>query len=140
MKKFSLLLCCFVALLVSQKVWADATLSDGNKTLTITTTAAGQVSGFVTTLNPDKSIITKIVLVGKFNSSDLAAIAQDNGFNQVTTVDMSSAYFYKTYSSSNNYYLYTSGEPTAENPTEGSKAISGSPVNSCVYPYIIDSL
>lgn len=112
MKKFSLLLCCFVALLVSQKVWAGAVLSEEDHTLTITTSAAGQVSDMVSSLtSAQKAAITKIVLIGEFNSSDLEVI-KTNGddYSVVTTVDMSEAQFVRS-GSSNDYQLFhTSGD------------------------------
>lgn len=92
MKKFTLLLClCFVALLLSQKVMADAVLSNNGATLTITTNAAGQISGFVSSFTSDqKSAVTTIVLDGVFNSDDLNSISTNSGFNSVTlTVSVS---------------------------------------------------
>lgn len=92
MKKFTLLLClCFVALLLSQKVMANAVLSNNGATLTITTNAAGQVSGFVSSFNSDqKSAVTTIVLDGVFNSDDLNSISTNSGFSSVTlTVSVS---------------------------------------------------
>lgn len=93
--------------MVPQSMMADANLSDGSKTITITTTAAGQVSDMVSSLtSAQKAAITKIVLNGKFNSSDLAAIQSSEGFSAVETVDMSEAQFVKTASNSNNYQLF----------------------------------
>lgn len=104
MKKFSLLLCCFVALLVSQKVMADADFSDYDydnevyRTLTISTSTAGQVSDMVSALTSEqKAAITKIVFDGKFSSADLSAVSNASGFTAVNTVDMSLAKFTKTY-------------------------------------------
>lgn len=122
MKKFSLLLClCLAALMVPQRVWADdnPAFSDDDKTMTITTTASGQVSGLVSSLSSDKkSGVTKIVLNGTFSATDLEQIQYSRGFDHVTTVDMSEARFSSsvTYESSD-WYLYHSAEnlPTTAN-------------------------
>ncbi len=84
--------------MLPQSVWADAVLT--GTTLTITTTAAGQVSGAVSSLSGDqKAAVKTIVLIGKFNSDDLVAIKGNDGsgtsgaFTGVTTVDMADAKF-----------------------------------------------
>ena len=87
---------------------ADAVLSDGDKTLTITTTAPGQVSSMVSELSltsEQKAAITKIVLDGKFYGSDVEILSADNGFTAVTTVDMSHAKYISS-SGSGNPRLY----------------------------------
>ena len=129
MKKLFLLLVVAVAAMLPQVTWADAVLSDNDKTLTITTTAAGQVSGYVASLT-NKSAITKIVLIGKFNENDLNAIKGDDGgdFTGVTEVDMAEAKFVFTNSSNSvpsqaSYILYNSAVPASGN--NGTRAIVG---------------
>lgn len=134
MKKFSLLLCCFVALLVSQRALAQAVLSDNNKTLTITTDASGQVSDKISAMSPaltseQKAAIMKIVLNGKFNSADLGAISNASGFTGVVEVDMKEARIVSTESWGNNTNLKFHNETEAENftpkPSIGTKAVIG---------------
>ena len=126
MKKTTLLLCLFMAsVLMPQSVWAQvvypsAMLNDG--VLTIQTDQAGTLTNDL--VNGYKAANT-IVLVGKFSSADLEVINQNNGFNQVTTVDMSNAMFESNNSTSNLYFMYNSGDPSHNSPTVGSKALSG---------------
>ena len=107
MKKTTLLLCLFMAsVMMPQSVWADAVLSNEGKTITITTTASGQVSSMVSPLTSDqKAAINKIVLDGKFTSSDLEAIQSGSGFGSVTEVDMSAAQF--VYSTNGSIKLFS---------------------------------
>ena len=56
-----------------------------------------------------KSTITKIILNGKFNDTDLSALSNASGFSVVATVDMSEAQFVK-YGSSNEYQLFHTEE------------------------------
>lgn len=109
--------------------------------LTITSSAATSLRDYMQTLNSEANYsgddsgeiakkaaaltklssmkaCSKIVLDGKFNSDDLSKIANDQGFNNVTEVDMSEARFSSsvTYESSD-WYLYHSAEnlPTTAN-------------------------
>ena len=130
MKKFALLLCVsMAALMVPQKVWADGITPNppSGTEITITTSSPGQVSSLLTTYytNNDyfktndevngekvstwKSTITKIILNGKFNDTDLSALSNASGFSVVATVDMSEAQFVK-YGSSNEYQLFHTEE------------------------------
>ena len=127
MKKFALLLCVsMAALMVPQRVTADALLSDGGNTITITTTASGQVSGYISSLTSEqKAAIKTIVLSGKFNTSDLEAIQSSAGFSVVETVDMSEAKFVQATggSSSANRKLFRSSASGSANI--GDKAYVG---------------
>ena len=127
-----------MALLVSQKVWADSvvfsptnlTITIDGTSLTIESTSAGALKSFMDA-NSDEHIATmktctSLVFSGKFNSTDLGAVSNGAGFNSVTTVDMSEAKFTKTYDSStppSSYLRYD---------VEGSLP-SGTPEN----PYVI---
>lgn len=94
--------------------WANAVLSDDDKTLTITTSASGEVSNMVSSLQ-NKGGITKIVLVGKFSSNDLDAIKRDNGFNGVKIIDMSQAEFPKQAGGNTSYNVYATLPETSNN-------------------------
>lgn len=127
--------------MLPQSVWAGAVLS--GTTLTITTTEPGKVSEYVAALKindaaltpEQKAAITKIVLIGKFNESDLAAIKGNDGsgspgaFTNVTEVDMADARFVITNSTPTqaDYKLYASafdvGNPVSG--TAGDRAIFG---------------
>ena len=108
MKKIYLLVICLVALLMPQFAYAQAVLN--NDTLTVTTTQPGQVSGYVSGLTSEqKTSVTSIVLIGKFNEGDLQAIQNSQGYTAVTTVDMSEAKFVTTVSGyTSNYKLFQS--------------------------------
>lgn len=126
MKKTTLLLCLFMAsVMMPQLALSETTVSLENGVLTITSTEAGKLSGNSEISNLNKETVTTIVLVGTFSSSDLEVINQNNGFNQVTTVDMSNAMFESNNGTSNLYFMYNSGAPSHNSPTVGSKALSG---------------
>ena len=104
MKKFSLLLCCFVALLMSQKVWATSSVDVTGTTLTVNSDEPGYLAGVEKT--SAMKACTKIVLIGKFNASDLQSLKQNTtegseAFNAVTEVDLSQAKFISSAGSSN---------------------------------------
>ena len=125
--------------MLPQSVWADPTygaaLSDDNKTLTITSETAGQTSTYVAALrikdaelhdveltDADKAAITKIVLIGDFNSTDLAAIKGIDGdgkFIGVKEVDMSEATFVRAKSGSySGTYMWFKETPSGTANTE----------------------
>lgn len=127
--------------MLPQSVWAqtnnEAQINEG--TMTITTNEAGKVStnqvANMPTTPEQKAAITKIVLIGKFNESDLAAIKGNDGsglpgaFTNVTEVDMADARFVITNSTPTqaDYKLYASAFDV-ENPvsgTAGDRAIFG---------------
>lgn len=115
--------------MLPQSVWADAVLS--GTTLTITTTAAGQVSGYVDAVDfssTPKSNVTKIVLDGYFNEADLVAIKGVGGdFTGVTEVDMANAEFVladNEVPSQAFYYLYDNYSALPAGTT-GDRAIVG---------------
>ena len=129
MKRLFFLLIVAVACVLPQSVWADPTygaaLSDGNKTLTITSGTAGNTSTYVSALNltdADKTAITKIVLIGDFNSTDLAAIKGIDGdgkFIGVKEVDMSEATFVRAKSGSySGTYMWFKTTPSGTANTE----------------------
>lgn len=114
--------------MLPQSVWAAAVLK--GTTLTITTTAAGQVSGDVADVDfssTPKSNVKKIVLVGYFNADDLAAIKGVGGdFTGVTEVDMAEAKFVTPIGSATEnaqYKLFTS--TTSGTANNGDRAIVG---------------
>ena len=125
--------------MLPQSVWADPTygavLSDGNKTLTITSEMAGNTSTYVAALrisdaertaaeltDADKAAITKIVLIGDFNSTDLAAIKGiegDGKFTSVEEVDMAEAKFVRAKSGSySGTYMWFKTTPSGTANTE----------------------
>ena len=135
MKKFTLLLCVTVAALcLPQNLVAETNVNLTAGVLTINTTEAGtlasnsEISGLV-----NKGSVTSIILNGKFNSDDLGAISSNNGFNSVTTVDMSNAKFmgttnnnYRVFSAESNRIGYsTSGLSTNDKSVVGDLYISG---------------
>ncbi len=126
MKKTTLLLCLFLAsVLMPQSVWAQvvypsAMLNDG--VLTIQTDQAGTLTNDL--VNGYKAANT-IVLVGKFSSADLDVIKQDNGFNQVTTVDMSNAQFVAA--ANTNYMIFST--PEARTTYTSNNTITGNPMS-----------
>lgn len=99
-------------------------MSDEDKTLTITTTEPGTLDR--SSFNSTEKAVTKIVLIGSFNSNDLNAIraiesGDDAGFNSVITVDMSLATFPKQ---TTNYWGKTENDKPA-NPNVGDKFYFG---------------
>ena len=139
MRKFFFMVFCMVALLLPENLWAQTTPSaivDDTK-LTITTTAAGQVTSdlvnnALTEASSSASNITEIVLDGYFNSSDLNAIkgdvvsGDDGPFVGVKTVDMSEARFVTITSGGgtpSSYMLFKSS--TSGTPETGTHAIVG---------------
>ena len=119
MKKFTLLLCVTVAALcLPQNLVAATTVNLTAGVLTINTTEAGTLTGNTDISNiGDKGSVTSIILNGKFNSDDLGAISSNNGFNSVTTVDMSNAKFMGTTNSS--YMVFSAESDRMEYPTNG---------------------
>ena len=127
MKRIYLLVICLVALLMPQFAYAQAVLNNG--TLTVTTTQPGQVSGYVSGLTSEqKASVTSIVLIGKFNDSDLSAIGQGQGYNSVIAVIMSEAQFERT-----------SGE-SAQNPHRWVKSDAYTYVGPGTHAYVGGSL
>lgn len=112
MKKFTLLLSlCLTALMVSQKALASSYNVSGS-TLTVNSDAAGYLAGITKT--SDMKACTTIVLIGKFNSSDLSSIQGSEGFYP-TTVDMGAAQFEA--SSASYYWFKESASGIADNNT-----------------------
>ncbi len=119
--------------MLPQSVWSqtnnEAQINDG--TMTIRTNAAGkiyanQVDNMPTTTEAKKAI-TKIVLDGYFNESDLSKISSAQGFTDVTEVDMADAQFVLTSSGAPDqayYFLYNTGA-TLPTGTTGDRAIIG---------------
>ena len=159
MKKFSLLLClCLTALMVPLWAEAT-TISDSNPmitvesgVLTITSPAATSLRDYMQTLNSEANYsgeesgeiakreaaltklsqmkaCSKIVLDGKFNSDDLSKIANDQGFNNVTEVNMAEARIVTNNSYSNNTNLKFHSDEEANNfspkPAIGTIAVIG---------------
>ena len=116
---------CMVALLLPESLWAQTTIktsapsivisSDGT-TLTINSTAAGDLAAFMsnvgesdhvtTTQKTSMSACTEIKLEGLINASDLSSIQYSAGFTAVTKVDMKEAQFENTTSGSTDYYWF----------------------------------
>lgn len=117
-----------VASLLPQGAWAQygIALSDGDKTLTITSEAAGLTSTYVSSMALSlKNSITKIVLIGEFNDADLAAIKGADGgspsgdFSAVTEVDMSEATFVRAKSPTyTGTYMWFKETPSGSANTE----------------------
>ena len=92
MKKFALLLCVSMsALIVPQGVWATSSINVSGTTLTVNSDNAGWLSS-QTKIDAMKACTT-IVLIGKFNASDLSSIQQSGSDFNATTVDMREAQF-----------------------------------------------
>lgn len=118
MRKFFFMVFCMVALLLPESLWAQTiktsapsiVISSDGTTLTINSTAAGDLatfmnnvgeSGHVTTAQKTSmsaSTIKTLVFEGTFNGSDLQAVKYDNSSFPIepTTVDMSEAQFVRT--------------------------------------------
>ena len=141
MKKFTLLLCLFVvSVMMPQWVQAQAqTLSATapsivksatNDTLTITSAAVGELYAYVVTnASSHTSAITtmkgctKLVLKGKFNSTDLDAITTSGDDFNFVTVDMAGAEFLS--SSNNNRYDWYPNTNKPASANLGAKCIEG---------------
>ena len=112
MKKFTLLLCVFVvSVMMPQVMWADVTYPyvKGNLTINVvdgtltinSRTTAGDLATFMSSNEGDDPTViaamkgcSSIVLIGKFNSSDLDAIKTNgDAFSGVVSVDMKDAKF-----------------------------------------------
>lgn len=91
MKRLFFLLIVAVASVLPQSVWASSyTTNDG--TLTVNSDAAGYLADLTKTA--EMKACTKIVLIGKFNASDLESIQAANSTDfQATEVDMEKAQF-----------------------------------------------
>lgn len=132
MKKLLSLLFITVAAMLPKSVWADPTYGavlDGT-TLTITSEEAGKTSTYVSNVEfstTTKAQVTKIVLIGKFNDTDLTAIKGNDGeFTGVTEVDMKEAKFVTPIGSASEnaqYKLFTSA--TSGTANNGDRAIVG---------------
>ena len=127
--------------MLPQSVWADPTYGavlDGT-TLTITSDAAGQTSTYVSSVDftsTTKAQVTKIVLIGYFNETDLQAIKGNEGdFTGVTEVDMYNAHFVKSKSSTTptSYKWFKVDPPTGSAGTEA-QAYTGGKLYKLVYP------
>lgn len=127
--------------MLPQSVWSqtnnEAQINDG--TMTIRTNAAGkiyanQVDNMPTTTEAKKAI-TKIVLDGYFNESDLSKISSAQGFTDVTDVDMYNAHFVKAKSGTTptSYKWFKVDPPTGSAGTEA-QAYTGGKLYKLVYP------
>lgn len=106
--------------MLPQSVWAGITSSDEGATLTITSTAPGQVAGFLASYSGNRSDVTKIIFKGKFSGSDLSAVSYSAGFTNVATVDMSEAQFKAAQSST-----YKKLSSTSDAGNSGDKGVVG---------------
>ena len=106
--------------MLPQSVWAGIGPSDGGATLTITSTAPGQVAGFLESYSGNKSDVTKIIFKGEFSGSDLSAVSNSAGFTNVATVDMSEAQFKAAQSST-----YKKLSSTSDAGNSGDKGVVG---------------
>lgn len=116
--------------MLPQSVWAGSyTTTDG--TLTVNSDAAGYLAGLTKTA--EMKACTRIVLIGKFNASDLESIQAANGTDfQATEVDMEKAKFVISSSagtpSQANYKLFNNALNSynpAPSGTQGDRAIFG---------------
>ena len=131
MKRLFFLLIVVVASVLPQSVWAagEASYDDQTKTLTINSVNAGNTSSYLAPLSlsaEQKAAVTKIVLSGKFNESDLQSIQNSAGFTGVTEVDMADAQFVLTSSGAPDqayYNLYNTAAPSSG--TIGDRIIVG---------------
>ena len=146
MKKLLLLVVmCFVGMMVPQVVLAEATedsnvtfeVSDGGKTITITSHKAGALSGLKFNGNHNQNLITalensaggKIVFVGDFCEEDLKFLngnGQHNSTNYCNqkVVDMAEAMFVKKGTAAETYLYKT--ESDRQSQAEGAHCIVGS--------------
>ena len=112
--------------MLPQGTWASS-ISVSNGTLTVNSDQPGWLAQQEKTAA--MKACTKIVLIGKFNESDLQSIQAANGTDfQATEVDMAEAKFVRTNSggsvpSSGNYYLFSSAASGSYN--NGDRAIVG---------------
>ena len=122
---FILIAVCMIGMVVPQGVFAAATVTVSDGTVTINTDKAGDLKAYLQSASDaDKAAIrnaSSIVFDGKFNKEDLDAL---NGAGCCTqsTVDMSQAYFIKSSSLSGSYTLY---HDTPSNPENGKTYIIG---------------
>ena len=126
MKRLFFLLIVAVASVLPQSVWASSyTTNDG--TLTVNSDAAGYLAGLTKTA--EMKACTKIVLIGKFNASDLESIQAANSTDfQATEVDMADAQFVLADNEVPEqafYYLYPTGTQLGTTGTTGDRAIVG---------------
>ena len=114
-----------VACVLPQSVWADSSCTVADGTLTVNSDVAGYLAGVTKT--DEMKACTKIVLIGKFNASDLESIQAANSTDfQATEVNMKDAEFVQTGNAevSQAYYsLYNSAEPSSG--TTGDRIIVG---------------
>lgn len=111
MKKFTLLLCLFVAsVLVPQVVMADdpvtPSITVSNGTLTVRSDAAGWLAAQEKTAA--MKACTEIVLIGEFNDNDINSVRLDNSYFNFKVVDMSGVTPLQT---SYNYRAYKDSKP-----------------------------
>lgn len=118
--------------MLPQSVWADSSCTVADGTLTVNSDVAGYLAGVTKT--DEMKACTKIVLIGKFNASDLESIQAANSTDfQAIEVDMALAQFVQTGSagtpSQATYKLFNSVPSdyatVASRGTQGDRAIFG---------------
>ena len=125
---FILIAVCMIGMVLPQGVFAAATVTVSDGTVTINTDKAGDLKAYLQSASEaDKAAIrnaSSIVFDGKFNKDDLEALKNAECCTQ-STVDMAKAKFVKSNSSSGgNTYLFKS-DNQMQNKSEGDCCIVG---------------
>ena len=125
---FLLIAVCMIGMVLPQGVFAAATVTVSDGTVTINTDKAGDLKAYLQSASDaDKAAIrnaSSIVFDGKFNKDDLEALKNAECCTQ-STVDMAKAKFVKSNSSSGgNTYLFKS-DNQMQNKSEGDCCIVG---------------
>ena len=120
---FILIAVCMIGMVLPQGVFAAATVTVSDGTVTINAEKAGDLKAYLQSATPEEkeaiSSASTIVFKGKYNSNDLQALSDAECCTQ-STVNMSEAYFVK---SSSTYNLYHN---TPSNPQDGKLYVIGS--------------
>lgn len=123
---FLLIAVCMIGMVLPQGMWAgDVTIDTSTPgKVIVTSDNAGDFATYLSNASSDELTslkVDEIVLVGKFNASDLSTL-QSKGCATQKKVDMSATYFIKSASSANGYILYHS---TPSNPQDGKYYVIG---------------
>ena len=129
---FLLIAVCMIGMVLPQSVFAEARVTVANGVATIDTDKAGDFAAYLnnaTTEQLNALKVDEIVLVGKFNASDLSTL-QSKGCATQKKVDMAEAYFIKSTSGggSSSPYLYqdnTARDNNTSGKNDGDRCIVG---------------
>ena len=152
---------CMVALLLPESLWAQTTIktsapsivisSDGT-TLTINSTAAGDLAAFMSNVGTDGHVTTTqktsmsantiktLVFKGTFNESDLQTVKYDNSNSfpiEPTTVDMSDAQFVRArYNITPTSYMWFKNTPPTGSANTQTHAFTQGTLYQLTYPRV----